>query len=67
MATSIMAATMGFGFGRYPEDKIRGELERGALAPLPLRDGGERTATLHLAYPKRDDLGPGARRLIEIL
>lgn len=67
MATSIMAAAMGFGFGRYPEDKIRGELERGVLAPLPLRDGGERTAILHLVYPKRDDLGPGARRLIEIL
>jgi DNA-binding transcriptional LysR family regulator len=67
MATSIMAATMGFGFGRYPEDKIRGELHQGSLRPLPLRDGGERTATLHLVYPKRDDLGPGARRLIEIL
>lgn len=67
LSTSIMAAGMKFGFGRYPEDKIRDELERGSLKPLPLRDGGERSATLYLVYANRDDMGPGVRRLAEIL
>lgn len=67
MSTSIMAAATGFGFGRYPEEKIRGELQQGALKPLPLRDGGERSATLYLVYANRDDAGPGVRRLAEIL
>jgi DNA-binding transcriptional LysR family regulator len=67
MSTSIMAAGMGFGFGRYPEDKIRGELHQGSLKPLPLRDGGERSGTLYLVYANRDDAGPGVRRLAQIL
>jgi DNA-binding transcriptional LysR family regulator len=67
MSTSIMAAGMGFGFGRYPEDKIRGELHHGSLKALPLRDGGERSATLYLVYANRSDAGPGVRRLAQIL
>jgi DNA-binding transcriptional LysR family regulator len=67
VSTSIMAAAMGHGFGRYPEDRIRGELEQGALKPLPLRDGGERSGTLFLVYANRDDAGPGVKRLAGIL
>ena len=67
MSTSIMAAGLKLGFGRYPEEKIRGELHEGSLKPLPLRDGGERSGTLYLVYRNRDDMGPGVRRLIEIL
>jgi len=66
-ATSIHAAGMGLGFAWYPEDTVRGELERGVLKPLPLREGGERWAELYLVYADRDYAGPGTRRLAEIL
>jgi DNA-binding transcriptional LysR family regulator len=66
-ATSIHAACMGLGFAWFPEDTIRGELERGDLKPLPLREGGERWAELYLVFADRDYAGPGARRLAEII
>lgn len=66
-ATAIRAAVMGLGYAWYPEDSVREELERGALKPLPLREGGERVATLHLVYADRDSAGPGTRRLAQII
>jgi DNA-binding transcriptional LysR family regulator len=66
-ATSIRAATLGYGFAWYPEDSIRQELESGALKPLPLREGGERRALLHLISPDRDTVRPGARHLAGII
>jgi DNA-binding transcriptional LysR family regulator len=66
-ATSIHAAVMGLGFAWFPEDTVRGELERGELKPLPLREGGERWADLYLVFADRDYAGPGARRLAEII
>src|SRR5438105_4855697 len=41
MATSIGAASMGYGFAWLPEEKIRAELAAGILKSLPLREGGE--------------------------
>lgn len=66
-ATSIRAVVMGLGYAWYPEDSVREELERGALKPLPLREGSERHTTLHLIYADRDAAGPGARRLAQII
>jgi len=66
-ATSIRAACMGLGFAWYPEENIRDELASGALAPLPLAEGRERYATLYLVYADAEIVGPGARRLAEIL
>jgi DNA-binding transcriptional LysR family regulator len=66
-ATSIHAACMGLGFAWFPQDTIRGELERGDLKPLPLREGGERWVELYLVFADRDYAGPGARRLAEII
>jgi DNA-binding transcriptional LysR family regulator len=66
-ATSIHAAVMGLGFAWYPEDTVRGELERGELKPLPLREGGERWADLYLVFADPDYAGPGALRLAEII
>jgi DNA-binding transcriptional LysR family regulator len=66
-ATSIHAATLGLGFAWFPEDTVRRELDDGALAPLPLREGGERFATLYLIFADRDYAGPGALRLAEII
>jgi hypothetical protein len=46
---------------------VRGELERGELKPLPLREGGERGAELYLVFADRDYAGPGTLRLAEII
>jgi DNA-binding transcriptional LysR family regulator len=66
-ATSIHAAVLGMGFAWYPEDTVRGELERGALKALPLREGGDRSGELYLVFADRDYAGPGALRLAQII
>jgi DNA-binding transcriptional LysR family regulator len=66
-ATSIRAASMGLGFAWYPEETVLGELERGVLKALPLREGGERWGELYLVFADRDYAGPGAMRLAEII
>src|SRR5512135_415907 len=67
VSTSIMAATMGFGFGWYAEDRIRGELAAGTLKPLPMREGGERYIDLYLVHADRDNAGPATLRLAQII
>ena len=68
MSTGIFAASMGFGYGWYPEERIRGELERGSLKRLKLRDGGEeRTGQFYLVYADAESAGPATRRLGEIV
>jgi DNA-binding transcriptional LysR family regulator len=66
-ATAIRAAVMGLGFAWYAEDMVREELDSGRLKAVPMREGAERQATLHLICADRDALGPGARRLVEII
>jgi DNA-binding transcriptional LysR family regulator len=66
-ATSIHAAGLGLGFAWFPEEWVRGDLARGALKPLPLREGGERWGSLYLVFADRDYAGPGALRLAEII
>ena len=66
-ATSIRAAGMGLGFAWFPEETVRGELERGELKPLPLREGAERWGELYLVFADPDYAGPGALRLAEII
>jgi DNA-binding transcriptional LysR family regulator len=68
MSTGIFAASMGFGYGWYPEERIRGELERGTLKRLKLRDGGEeRMGQFYLVYADAESAGPGTKRLGEIV
>ena len=66
-ATSIRAARKGLGYAWYPEESIREELDSGTLERLPLEQGRERYVTLYLTYADRDTIGPGARRLAEII
>jgi DNA-binding transcriptional LysR family regulator len=66
-ATSIHALSLGYGYAWLPDEWIRGELERGALAPVPLREGAERAGSLYLVFADRDATGPGALRLAEII
>jgi DNA-binding transcriptional LysR family regulator len=67
MSTAIFAASMGFGYGWYPEERIRGELKAGTLKPLPLREGAERAGQLYLVYADRENAGPATLRLAEII
>ena len=66
-ATSIHAAQSGLGFAWFAEDTIRSELDQGLLKPLPLREGAEHWVQLYLIYADRDQAGPGATRLAEII
>jgi DNA-binding transcriptional LysR family regulator len=66
-ATSIHAAGLGLGFAFFPEETVRGELERGLLKPLPLREGGERWGELYLVFADPDYAGLGAQRLAQII
>jgi DNA-binding transcriptional LysR family regulator len=65
MTTSIGAASRGYGFAWFPEEKIRSELAAGVLKILPLKERAERFAQLHLVW--RDDCGTGVRQLQETL
>ena len=67
MATSIGAATRGYGFAWLPQDKIRRELADGELKILPMRDGRERRVMCYLILPDRDAAGPGTLRLAQII
>ena len=66
-ATSIHAALSGLGFAWFAEDTIRSELDQGLLKPLPLREGAEHWAQLYLIYADKDQRGPGAMRLADII
>ena len=66
-ATSIHAASHGLGFAWFGEDTVRGELDRGELKPLPLREGGERWGELYLVFADRDYAGPGALWLAQLI
>jgi len=67
MTTSIGAASRGYGYGWYPEYRIRDEIAAGTLKPLPLREGGELIAQLYLVFADRDAAGRGTQRLAAII
>ena len=67
MSTSIGAASRGYGFAWFPQDKIRTELAEGVLKPLPMEGDGERVAQVYLIFADRDAAGPGTLRLAQII
>ena len=67
VSTSITAATLGFGYGWFAEDRVRSELAAGTLKPLPMREGAERYIELYLVYADRENAGPGTLRLAQII
>lgn len=68
VATSVFAATMGLGYGWYAEERIRDELQSGALKPLPVAEGGgERFVQLYLVFADRENAGPGTVRLAKLI
>ncbi|MDH4324204.1 MAG: substrate-binding domain-containing protein, partial [Betaproteobacteria bacterium] len=66
-ATAIQAVATGMGYAWVAEDSVRDELERGALQPLPLREGAQKAGTIYLVFADREAAGPGTRRLAEII
>jgi DNA-binding transcriptional LysR family regulator len=67
MTTAIEAAGKGFGYGWFPEHRIRDEIAAGILKPVPLREGGGGIAQLYLVFADREAAGPGALRLADII
>jgi DNA-binding transcriptional LysR family regulator len=67
MTTSIEAASRGYGYGWYPEYRIRDEIAAGTLKALPMREGGDSFAQLYLVFADRDAAGPGVLRLAAII
>ena len=67
MSTAIFAASMGLGYGWFPEERIRGELKEGELKVLPLGEGAGRVGQLYLVYGDRENAGPGTLRLAGII
>lgn len=67
IATSIEAVVAGYGFAWFVEERVRRELESGALQPLPLAEGGERFAEMYLVLADREGAGPGVLRLATLL
>jgi DNA-binding transcriptional LysR family regulator len=67
LTTSIAAARAGYGFAWLPEETIRADLDAGLLAPLTLREGGERFEDVYLIFADRDHAGPATLRLAQII
>lgn len=67
LSTSIKALAAGLGFAWVPRRHIAQELESGALQPIPLLEGSQRTAQLYLIYRDRDGAGPATRAMVELL
>lgn len=67
LSTSIKALSSGLGFAWVPARHIEKELAQGLLKPLPLSEGGRRSAQLYLIYRDRDGAGPATRFLVDLL
>jgi len=67
IATSIEAVVAGYGFAWFVEERVRRELDSGALLPLPMVENAERYAEMYLVYADSEGAGPGVRRLGALL
>ncbi len=66
-ATQISAACNGLGFAWFPEHVISKELEAGTLAPLAMREGGERFVELYLIFADPEFPTRCALRMADII
>ncbi len=66
-ATQISAACNGLGFAWFPEHVISKELEAGTLAPLAMREGGERFVELYLIFADPEFPTRSALRMADII
>ncbi len=66
LETALVAVSSGLGFSWLPTHLIKTELAQGLLLPLPLREGGEQRARLHLVFGRRAAPGPATQRLAQL-
>lgn len=64
--TAVAAVRSGLGFGWLPRHRIENDLEQGVLWPLPLREGRQWRAPLHLVFGRSEVVGPATQRLAEL-
>ncbi|WP_290702397.1 LysR family transcriptional regulator [Amphritea sp.] len=67
ISTAVEMISRGMGFAWVPVTRIRRALEQGELQPIPLQAGGSRSMMLQLYYARQDSIGPGIKRLTELL
>jgi DNA-binding transcriptional LysR family regulator len=67
MPTAIGAICRGYGYAWVAELKIRDELDRGLLKPLPLARRRDAMTPLYLVFGDADAAGPGVHRLAGII
>jgi len=65
--TAVAAVSRGLGVAWLPEHRIRGLLEQGILARLPLVEGGSYRTPLYLMFGRAEDPGPATRCLADLL
>jgi DNA-binding transcriptional LysR family regulator len=67
MVSSLATLRAGLGFAWLPRAYVAEDLASGALARLPLREGGERFVQSYLVFGNRDAAGPAALHLAALL
>ncbi|WP_299197867.1 LysR family transcriptional regulator [uncultured Amphritea sp.] len=67
ISTSIEMISRAMGFAWIPVTRMGRLLEQGLLLPIPLQAGGCRSEMLQLYYARQDRIGPGLKRLAELL
>jgi len=67
MGTRIQALCQGLGFAWSPLLKIRGELDRGLLKPLPLEHGARRYADLYMVITDAEGAGPATLAMADAI
>ncbi|MBN0988028.1 LysR family transcriptional regulator [Amphritea pacifica] len=67
ISTSVEMICRGMGFAWIPVTRISRLLNQGALLPVPLEMGRCRKMTLQLYYARHDRMGPGIKRVAELL
>lgn len=65
--TGVKALCQGLGFAWVPEAHILPQLQRGDLKVLPLQQGAERFAQLHLVVASPETSGPALSQLQQLL
>lgn len=67
ISTAVEMICRGMGFAWVPVTRISRALALGELLPIPLQAGGGRSMMLQLYYARQDSMGPGIKRLAELL
>jgi DNA-binding transcriptional LysR family regulator len=65
--TAVTAISSGLGYGWLPRHVISNHIDKKNLKPLPLREGQQYRAPLHIIFGKTERVGPATRTLSDII